>query len=178
MPTLAEVKRQIATCPQPYIFWTQKEIRALPEILDHNEKIKALTSGMLNGSTWLAVCTDRRLIFLNRGMFLGLQQVQMPLDRVQSIDHEFKLFFGAIRVFDGVNVMTLRMVLKASITPFVKITEETMHAQRHIHATAVKPPPQSQPADVATQLAKLADLKEKGYLTDAEFQTQKKKLLG
>ena len=60
MPSADEVKRQIAAIPNPYIFWTQKEIRALPEILDNNEKIKALTSGMLNGKTWLSVCTDRR----------------------------------------------------------------------------------------------------------------------
>ena len=179
MPTSAEVNRQIEACPDRYIFWTRKEIRALPEILDHGETIKALTSGMLNGSTWLAVCTDRRLIFLNRGMFLGLQQVQMPLDRIQSIDHQFTLFFGSISVFDGVNVMTIRMVLKSSIMPFVKTTEETMYASRHEHARSPAPaPPTQQPADVASQLAKLAELKEKGYLTDAEFQAQKKKLLG
>jgi hypothetical protein len=32
--------------------------------------------------------------------------------------------------------------------------------------------------DVADQLTKLADLRDRGVLTDAEFETQKKKLLG
>ena len=95
MPTLDEVKRQIAACPHRYVFWTEKEIRALPEILDNDEKIKAVTSGMLDGATWLAVCTSRRLIFLNRGMIYGLRQIQFPLDRIQSIDHEFTIFFGS-----------------------------------------------------------------------------------
>lgn len=179
MQTLAQVKQQIEAYPHRYIFWTSKEIRALPGILDDDEQIKALTSGMLNGSTWLAVCTERRLIFLNRGMFYGLQQVQMPLDRVQSIDHEFTIMFGSIRVFDGVNVFALNLVLKASIPPFVRAVEESMYALRKSPITTVSASPPAPGAhDIASQLSKLADLKEKGYLTDAEFQTQKRKLLG
>lgn len=173
MPTLAEIRRQIEAYPDRYIFWTGKEIRALPKILDEHEPVMAVTSGVVNNSTWLAVCTDRRLIFLNCNMLIGLQQVQMPLNRVQSIDHEYMLVVGSITVFDGINSFRLGLVLKQSIMPFVKVTEEMMHRQRKLH---------SQPAaggmDVASQIAKLAELKEKGYLTDEEFQSQKKKLLG
>lgn len=174
MPTLAEVNRQIAAYPDRYIFWTQKEIRALPQILDDGEPIKAITSGYVNGCTWLAVCTDRRLIFINRGMFWGIEQVQMPLDRVQSIDHQSTIFFGSLSVFDGVNVFTLNMIRKSSILPFVRATEESMYAQKHPVGKAAA----AQPTDIASQLTKLAELKEKGYLTDAEFQAQKQKLLG
>ena len=171
MQTLAEVRRQIEAYPHRYIFWTHKEIRALPGILNEDEHIRAITSGMINNETWLAVCTDRRLIFLNRSMFIGTQQVQMPLDRVQSIDHKFGLFFGSISIFDGVNVFKMGLINKPSILPFVKVTQEMMYAFNKPKAVAV-------PTDTASQLAKLAELKEKGYLTEEEFQTQKKKLLG
>jgi len=175
MPSLAEIKRQIELCPGKYIFWTHKEIRALPKIMDNDEVIKAITSGMMNSATWLAVCTNRRLIFVNRGMFYGLRQVQLPLDRIQSIDHEFTIVFGSISVWDGASAFTIRMVLKNSILPFVKATQEAMYALRNSH----KASPASAPAsDIASQLGKLAELKEKGYLTEAEFQQQKKKLLG
>jgi hypothetical protein len=176
MTTLEEINRQIDACPNTYIFWTRKEIRALPEIMDRGETIKALTSGMFNSCTWLAVCTDRRLIFINRGMFWGTELIQMPLDRVQSIDNQFTIFFGFIRVFDGINEFTLNMVLKSSILPFVKATQEAMYTMRNatVKVSNVNP---SHPADVASQLEKLAELKEKGYLTDEEFQSQKRKLL-
>jgi hypothetical protein len=176
MPTLDQVNQQIAAYGHAYIFWTNKEIRYLPKVLDTNETIKAVTSGMVNGKTWLAVCTDRRLLFINCNMFIGMEEIQMPLDRVQSIDHQFSLFFGSIKVFDGVDVFTLNMVLKASILPFVKATQAAMYAIRH--PASSNPAPAAHPTDVASQLAKLADLKEKGYLTDAEFAEQKKKLLG
>ena len=107
-------------------------------------------------------------------MFIGAQQIQMPLDRVQSIDHEFTLFFGSISVFDGINMFSMRLVRKSAILPFVKATEEAMYHFRHgaapVAAAAHAP-------DIAGQLSKLVDLKEKGYLTEDEFQAQKKKLL-
>ena len=174
MPTLEEIKRQVSAYPHRYIFWTQKEVRALPEILYDDEKIKAVTSGMMNGATWLLVCTDRRLIFLNRGMFYGLRQVQLPLDRIQSIDHSATIAFGSISVWDGASSISINMVLKGSIPPFVRATEEAMYALRK----GAKPASATAPLDVASQIAKLAELKEKGHLTDAEFQAQKKKLLG
>lgn len=171
MPTLAEVKKQIDAYPHRYIFWTQKEIRALPEILDPDEKILAVTSGFIDGSTWLLTCTNRRLIFLNRGMIYGLRQIQMPLDRIQSIDHSAVIALGTIRVWDGASAIAIGMVFKPSILPFVRATEEAMYAFKR--GAASKPAT----VDIASQLERLAALKEKGHLTEAEFEAQKKKLL-
>src|SRR5687767_6270903 len=106
MPTLAEVRRQIEAYPHRYIFWTEKEIRALPEILDQSEVVKAVTSGLVDGTTWLLVCTNRRVIFLNCGMIYGVRQIQIPLERIQSIDHSFTIFFGSITIWDGASSYT------------------------------------------------------------------------
>lgn len=177
MPTLAEVKQQIADYPDRYLFWTWKEVRTLPKILDKDESIKAVTSGMIDGETWLLVCTERRIIFLNCGMFYGVRQIQLPLDRIQTIDHEATIAFGSISIGDGATSYTIGMVLKSSILPFVKVAEEAMFAMRHLQSKAMAAAV-AQPSDIASQLVKLAELKEKGYLTEEEFQSQKKKLLG
>ena len=176
MLTQDEINQQIQAIPDPYIFWTQKEIRTLPKLIDRNEKIVALTSGLLNKKTWLAVCTTRRLLFINCNMFIGFEQIQMPLDRIQSIDQQFTIFFGSISVFDGISVFNLRLVRKSAIMPFVKATEEAMYIFKHGSRTTTAAPTH-QATDIASQLSKLADLKEKGYLTEEEFQEQKKKLL-
>ena len=173
MPTIAEINRQIEAYGHSYIFWTKKEIRALPEILEHDESVKALTSGLMNNATWLAVCTDRRVIFINRGMFYGLRQIQVPLERIQAIDHEFTIVFGSITVWDGASAFNIGMVLKSSILPFVKTTQEQMQITRR----QSKPAAPTNATDIASQLERLANLKEKGHLTEEEFQVQKKKLL-
>jgi hypothetical protein len=176
MPTLAEVKQQIAAYPHRYIFWTQKEIRALPEVLDDDERVLAVTSGFMDGVTWLLTCTNRRLIFLHCGMIFGMRQVQMPLDRIQSIDHSSMIAVGSISVWDGASSFSIGLIFKPSILPFVRVTEEAMYALRK--GQSHPSPAQSEPLDVAGQIAKLAELKEKGHLTEEEFQAQKRKLLG
>lgn len=180
MPSLNEIQSQIDALPSRYIFWTAKEIRALPKILSEDERVLALTSGMMEGATWLAVCTPRRLIFVHRGMLFGTRLVQIPLDRIQSVDHEYAILFGSIRVWDGASYFTLRMVLKASIEPFVRTVQEyTALARNGPSAASGKPANPLSPAmDVASQLERLAALRDRGVLTEAEFERQKAKVLG
>lgn len=173
MPSLREINKQIEAIPHRYVFWTRKEIRALPDILADDEKIIALTSGMMEAVTWLAVGTNKRLIFLHRGMLLGMKQVQLPLDRIQSIEHEYMILFGSIKVWDGASYFTLRMVLKSSIEPFVRIVQEAIDDVRQADRTL----PAAPANDIASQLERLATLRDKGVLTDEEFQQQKRKLL-
>lgn len=173
MPTIEHVNAQIAKLEHTYIFWTQKEIRYLPQVLAENEKILAITSGLMSGSTWLAICTNRRAIFLDRGMFFGGRQSQMALDRIQSIDHTTGLIFGAMRIWDGASAMSLPFILKNSLHHFVKVTRAAMDAARETRGGSG-----SGGTDIASQLEKLVALKERGHLTQEEFDTQKKKLLG
>ena len=86
MPTLDVIWQQINSLPHKYIFYTRKEIRYLPKIMGDDERVLALTSGFMNNRSWLAVCTNRRVLFIDRGMFFGLRQLQMNLDRIQAID--------------------------------------------------------------------------------------------
>jgi hypothetical protein len=177
MPTLEQVKQQIADYPHTYIFWTWKEVRKLPKILEKDEPVKAVTSGLMENATWLLVCTDRRLIFLNCGMFYGVRQVQMPLDRIQSIDYDFTIYFGSIKVWDGASHFSIGMIARSSILPFVKTAEELMYAVRKSHGQKVPDAPSPATMDVTSQLIKLAELKDAGHLTQEEFNAQKQKLL-
>jgi hypothetical protein len=183
MPTLQEVERQIAALPHTYIFYTRKEIRYLPKILGDHERILAVTSGYMNKHTWLCVCTDKRVIFLDRGMLWGLRQIQMNLDRIQAIDSSYTIFFGRIRVWDGASAIEVGLVLKSSIAPFVRTVQEAMdHYKRQMvhdmvgHATAATTPAHT-PSPWLTELERLAQMKDSGQITPEEFTTAKAKLL-
>ena len=186
MPTINEIWEQINALPSKYIFNTRKEIRYLPKILIAGEKILALTSGYMNNRTWLAVCTNRRVLFLDRGMFYGLRQVQMNLDRIQAIESEFGLAFGSIRVWDGASSMNISLVLKASVAPFVKTVQESMdHYKRlMVHdlatAAAIAHPtvdPLKHTSPMLDELERLAKLKADGHLSEEEYSAAKAKLL-
>ena len=190
MPTLEQVYEQINALPHKYIFYTKKEINYLPEIMGEDEVVMALTSGFMNNTTWLAVCTNRRVIFLDKGLIFGLKQIQMNLDRIQSIDSSYGLVFGSIRVWDGAAAMNIKMVLKDSVGPFVKTVRMAIDNYRKlvyqdmVSSRQQQAPAQHQPhqpsgggVDVASQIERLAKLKEQGHLTEEEFQAQKQKVL-
>lgn len=182
MPTLQDVQRQIEALPHKYIFYTRKEIRYLPKVLSEDERILALTSGFMDNHTWLCVCTNHRVLFLDRGMFFGLRQVQMNLDRIQSIDSSFTIFFGRLRLWDGASSISIGLVLKSTIAPFVRTVQEAMDQYKRQMAhdmlqSVTGVAPQRTPTGWLTELERLAELKRSGQLTEQEFQDAKKKLL-
>ncbi len=182
MATLKDIQAQIDALPHKYIFYTKKEIRYLPKILAENERILALTSGFMEKHTWLCVCTTHRILLLDRGMFFGLRQVQMNLDRLQAIDSSHTIFFGSLKFWDGASAFSISMVLKSTIAPFVRTVQEAMDQYkrqqvRDVLTTATAAPPAHTPSGWLTELERLTALKTSGQITDAEFAHAKAKLL-
>jgi len=160
-----------------------------PKILGDDESVLALTSGFMNNRSWLAVCTNRRVLFIDRGMFFGLRQLQMNLDRIQAIDSSFGLCFGTIRVWDGAASMSVGLILKSTVAPFVKTVQEAMDKYKrlmvHDLATTATQAHQTMqhPANAASgqliqELERLAKLRESGHLSEAEYAAAKAKMLG
>ncbi len=188
MPTLPQVWQQINALPHKYIFYTRKEIRYLPKILSDDERILALISGFMNKHTWLCVCTTRRIVLLDRGMFFGLRQVQMNLDRLQAIDSSSGLIFGNVRMWDSASSIVITMVLRTSVAPFVRTVQEAMdHYKRmmvHDMANMVTGSQHASQAVTAndkgtfvSDLERLSKLRASGQLTDEEYANAKAKLL-
>ena len=188
MQTLGQIWAQINALPHKYIFYTRKEIRYLPKILSDDEHILALTSGIMRNRTWLTVCTDRRILFLDRGMFFGLRQVQINLDRLQTIESESGLFFGTIRVYDSGSAMQIGMVLRSSIAPFVRTVQDAMDKyKRQMVFDLAKATTNALPAvnlgsntshpNLTNELERLAKLHSDGHLTDAEYTLAKSKIV-
>lgn len=132
MPTLAEVKAQIKALPHKYIFYTQREINYLPKILTDDERILALTSGYYGTSTVLLVCTNRRLLFVDKNLIVGIKVKQLNLDRIMAIDSSYVIFFGSLQINDGAATYEIKMVLKSSIDPFVKTVRTAIDDYRRI----------------------------------------------
>ena len=165
MPTLEEVQAQIKMLGEVDTFGTKKEVRYLPDILTNDESILSLTSGIMDGNTWLIVCTERRVIFLDKGMIYGLKQRETPLEKINSVEQKTGIMFGSIGIWDGAARMEIKNVIKGTVGPFV----ETVNRARE----ALKVADASKGNDVTSQLERLASLRERGILTDEEFQAQK-----
>ncbi len=175
MQTLEEIQAQITALGKIDSFGTKKEIKYLPEILSDSERILGLTSGFLDGNTWLIVCTNKRLVFVDKGLIYGLKQLEMPLEKISSIEQKMGLMMGSITVSAGSSKMQIDNVLKEFVKPFVAVVNQARDALKAAQTPVLQA---SQPIDVVSQLERLAALKTQGILTEEEFQGQKRKMLG
>lgn len=156
-------------------FFTKKELHHLPDILADGEALIAFTSGLMDGDTWLITLTDRRIIFLDKGMIFGLKQTAIDLDKINSIGGETGLFLGKITIEDGASQRVIDNVWKKTVVKFTNKAQAAIEARK----SASRPSHQAKNNgdDVISKLERLAELKEKGILNQAEFDQQKTKLL-
>ena len=173
MATLDEIKQMLKSNSQWDTFGTKKEIKELPSILTDGETILGLTSGFLNGNTWLIVVTHKRVLFLDKGMIYGLKQVEILIEKINSIEFKTGLLFGEIYVWDGSSKMLIKQIQKAGVKPFAESINKAIDLYRNRNQSGNS----SNVVNIADELKKLAELKNQGILSEAEFETQKKKLL-
>jgi hypothetical protein len=155
-------------------FFTKKELNYLPDILQNGEQILTFSSGLMGGNTWLITLTDRRILFLDKGMIYGLKQEAIPLNRVNAVSGSTGIFFGKIVITDGARDREITNVWKKTVRIFTNKCQEAIDAiNRHQLPTS----PQTE-EDPYVKLEKLASLKEKGIISQEEFEREKKKILG
>ncbi|GAF63848.1 hypothetical protein BTS2_0740 [Bacillus sp. TS-2] len=153
-------------------FGTKKEIKELPNILHDGEIIQYATSGLMENNTWLVVCTNTRIIFLDKGMIYGLKQKEIALNKINSIAQKRGLLLGEIHIWDGADKFQIKNCLKETVQPFVDATNHAISTFRQSQNSVV--------SDTQSNYSKIKELKElldMGAITDEEFQKEKTKLL-
>ena len=81
----------------------------------NGEQVLAFASGTMDGKTWLIVLTERRVIFLDRGLFYGLRQTVIPIAKINGITGETGMIFGKIAINDGAVVRKIKNVPKGAV---------------------------------------------------------------
>ncbi|MFA6433918.1 MAG: PH domain-containing protein [Elusimicrobiales bacterium] len=154
-------------------WFTRKERRHLHEVLTPGETIHAITSGLLDGNTWLVTVTDRRVLFLDKGIIYGLKQMELPLSHVSAVSYKTGLLFGKIQVSTSGGTKLIEMIEKKYVSKVAQSISDLINK--------MKTPAHSAEAagrnDVVSQLERLAALKRQGILTDLEFAAQKTRIL-
>ncbi|AVJ96809.1 TPA: hypothetical protein L6A55_11305 [Pseudomonas aeruginosa] len=153
-------------------FFTKKELSHLPEVLADGEQVLAFTSGIMEGNTWLITLTDRRVIFLDKGMLYGLKQASIELDKINAVSGKTGMFFGDILIQDGGSERKITNVWKKTVTAFTNKVRDAIHAKKQPAMASASPCD-----DMISKLERLAALRDRGVLTPEEFAEQKLKIL-
>ena len=173
-PVLDKLSKQIADLKieARYLFAVKKELAELPGIISQDENIDALVTGIYDNGNGILVATDKRLLFVDKGLFFGLKIEDFGLDKVSSIQYEGGLLLADIKIMASGNLAKITHVDKTKAREFCEKVRSKLSETKISSVSVV----QGQ-VDVIEQLRKLATLKEQGFLTDDEFDSQKKKLL-
>lgn len=173
----AEMKR-LAGVVSDTPFGTKKEFFHLPEILNSGERPVAIASGMMDGNTWLITLTNKRVIFLDKGMIFGVKQVDINLNNIVSVGGKTGLMFGEIMISTSGQNYTIKNVMKGSVIPFTNLVNETKNSLNAPASQQQEPTKDTQSFDdQMAKIERLAKMKEEGTLTEEEFQQQKKFIL-
>lgn len=178
MKSLETIQEEIAKLGEVDLFGTRKEVECLPEIMKETEHILYLTSGLMDDTTWLVVCTEERIILLDKGMFFGMKQTEMNLEKINSISYTTGLFLGTIEIWHNGAKMVIENCEKTTVKRFTDTVKDAMEKRAKSLQKSESPSVQNVVPDIVSQLERLASLMEKGILSKEEFDEQKKKLLG
>ena len=159
-------------------FGTKKEFFHLPEILNSGEHPLAIASGVMDGNTWLITLTNKRVIFLDKGMIFGVKQVDINLDNIVSVGGKTGLMFGEIMISTSGQNYTIKNVMKGCVIPFTNLVNETKNSL-NTPAQQQKDPTKGIQSfdDQMAKIERLAEMKQEGILTEEEFQQQKHRIL-
>lgn len=156
-----------------FLKFGMNEIKELPNILNTDEVIDNLVVGSFDDKKiGLLISTNRRLLFVDKGILYGLKVEDFPLKSITSIQYSTGILMGEIKIHCSGNTATITNVEKKSTRHFAEYVRnrlsQTTNDTPVIHTT---------PTDIYDQLEKLGKLKENGIITEEEFQQQKSKLL-
>lgn len=172
---LKQEMKRLAAVVTDTPFGTKKEFFHLPEILNSGEQPLAIASGMMDNNTWLITLTNQRVIFLDKGMMYGVKQIDVSLRNIVSVGGKTGIILGEIMISTSGQNYTVKNVMKASVIPFTNLINETKNGLNDNKKTSEPSPPET--SDFISKLERLASLKEKGILSDEEFQQQKQRIL-
>ncbi|MFT8709685.1 MAG: PH domain-containing protein [Sporolactobacillus sp.] len=171
--TIEEIKKRFKEVHVADTFGTKKEIKELPMILKDDETIMYATSGLFKNNTWLIVVTDQRVLFLDKGMVFGLKQVEIPLDKVNSVSFKTGLLLGKVTIYHGSSEMGIDQITKSTVKPLVDAINREAEKYKNKNSAA-----ETKTVSAADELLKYKQLLDAGVLTQEEFDAKKKQLLG
>jgi hypothetical protein len=177
MPSPEEVQQQIKSLDGVSRFLSMKEIKELPSILWEDECIEKLTTGLYNNGNGIVVATNKRLIFVDKGLLYGIRVEDFPYDKITSIQYKTGMLMGEITIFASGNKADITHIDKVSARNFAEHVRARITSVSASAASQRSTSPSASEDEVISKLERLGALKSQGILTEEEFQEQKARIL-
>lgn len=157
------------------------EREMLKEIMDDYEHIHGLVGGNYRADTHrmakhrgCAVATDKRVLFLDKGVFGSTETAEIAYRNVESVTHSTGMIMAGVQI-TGRGVSSYR-IEDIKPKPSAKVFADTV--RRLVEKWQSQAAPAVAQGSDADELEKWAKLLSDGVVTQAEFDHKKRQLLG
>ena len=140
-----------------------------------------MIQGTYNNGNGILVATNKRLVFIDKGLLYGLKIEDFPFDKISSIQYSTGILLGKLTIFASGNKAIIDNVDKQRVRifgDFVRNKISSNDSENSAQTTSLTRNNTDSQDDIVSKLERLAKLKEQGILTEDEFVQQKHKLLG
>jgi len=164
--------------PLQYLNFIKRTMSHLPEQLKSGEVVMAFAIGRMFDNLWVIALTDKRFLFLSEAGFtssLDTQSIYLKHIRSISTDQE-KFFVGKIIVDAGSRSYVIDDCKKQQLRVLVETANEWLDELEDRKMSKAKETTIAEESGL-DKLNKLADLKDRGALSEEEFATAKAKIL-
>lgn len=148
---------------------TDKSYTRIASEMRTDETLLKLCIGYDQGNTYIA-CTDRRIIKISLGVFMGRNTEDIMYENVVSVEQKKGFATSEITIHSKSNSIKTDTVNNDMAREFVEWLRNKI-------STPIMPVINNDSNDIISKLERLATLKEKGILSDEEFLSEKRRLL-
>ena len=149
-----------------------KNLKEVQSHLEKDETVEASVFGAYETKilgndtvrTGVLVATDKRVCFYAKKM-MGFDLESFPYSNISSIEYSKGLMGHSIKFFASGNSVKVKWINRGDIKEFVDIVKSRIGKKLET--------PAQKGDDTCEQLEKLSDLKERGILTQEEFDAKK-----
>lgn len=149
MTNFERVTKQVESIKSTTDTWfTGKELKEIPNVIHEDENVIYFTSGhhKSNNNTMVIILTDKRVIFLDKGMFISRQQFDISLDMVNSVQSYMGIILGRLTIVHGahseiienVNKDTAKTFQELATKQIEKFKKQNQNRQADMFAEAIK----------------------------------------
>jgi len=174
--------KELAKATDFHCQFTSGELNSLHGILSGDEECYGMCEGMLkkphsnkSSGYGIAVLTSKRFLFYYKGLLGTVTTEEFPLDNISSISFHKGLLTGSLHVYaTNVGEIIIEACDNGNAATIIRVWRHLSELQK-IFQSDVEP---GNISDPAMELEKWHSLKEKGIITEEEFNEKKKQLLG
>lgn len=120
MPTLEEVKYQLKSLDFFDSFINRSEIKELPKILWEDEIIIDVVTGIYNHKSGILVATNKRLIFIEKGILWGSTVEDFGYNKISSFVYHTGIIFAELEIYASGNSSMIENVVNDDAKRFAK----------------------------------------------------------